>query len=297
MINACEQLIRKEILLSKRTTIKTGGPANYFAQVSNPEELQEILVWARTKKLDIFRLGNGSNIVVSDAGLPGVTILYKAKKPQYSMDTNIITVHSGTSWPSIARKTAKEGYRGLEMGYGIPGLIGGSICMNAGIPDGNISDCLISVKVANTRTGNIFKMAKNEMDFGFRHSLFLEDPELIILEAVFKLYRDQNRSVVTDMEDRMKQRLKKQPYSEPSAGCMFRRTDQILPGKLIEESGCKGLRIGGAEVSIKHSNFIINLGNATSNDVWLLLQEVRKRVHDKYGVELTNEVQFIGEFT
>ena len=190
---------------------------------------------------------------------------------------------------------ARVGLRGLEAGYGIPGTIGGAVCMHAGIPEQTIGDRLRDVRVMRVSNGREYLFTRRQMRFGDRTSRILADADLAVVSARFDLEPDDPGRIVAEMKAAMQRRRAAQPYEIPNAGCMFRRQPGVLPGQLIDTCGLKGLRIGGAEVSARHANFIVNTGGATAADVRALSDEVIRRVRAATGVELTREIQFVSD--
>lgn len=292
-----EPVFEKEMAFSRLTTMRTGGRPEYFVRPSSFVELANALSWAKSRGMEVFCLGNGSNVVVSDSGLPGLTVSMVPRMSSYRLDGKELVVQAGALWPWIVRKMILLGLGGIECGAGIPGSMGGALAMNAGTPGCFISDAFVSAKVVRKSDGRCFNMSAAEMEFGEKSSILLEDTNLIVTEMKFHLYPNSPARLAEEMVKRLKIRRGKQPQELANAGCIFRRDGDILPGRLIDKADCKGMRVGRAEVSKKHANFIVNHGGATSADIWKLKEIVRERVRERFGVELSFEVRFIGDYS
>lgn len=274
--------------MSKHTTFRTGGNADFYITPDSIDELEEILKIDR----NIFIIGNGSNLLVSDKGIRGIVISLK-KLNKFEIKDEIITVDAGTQIGKLANAAAENGLSGLEFACGIPGTLGGAIFMNAGAYGGEIKDILISSTYLDKKTLEI-KTIK-EHDFKYRSSIYAETLDAIILSATLKLNYGIKEEIYAKMQENMQSRNSKQPVNMPCAGSTFKRQEGIIAAKLIDEAGLKGYKIGGAEVSTLHAGFVINSGNATSKDILDLIEYIKKKVKEKYDVELEPEVKFIGE--
>jgi UDP-N-acetylmuramate dehydrogenase len=290
-------LFEKNVPFSKLTTFRTGGPAALLFRPKTAAALAEALSWAKGQGAAVFMLGNGSNLVVSDKGLPGLTVTLKPHMNRLRIDGREVELEAGVLWPKAAMKTARAGLSGLHGGVGIPGTIGGAVFMNAGIPENRISDYLAKVTVMRTSDQKIFTIPKTEAGFDERYSRFQEETDLVILAATFRLPPEKPEILRRKMRGLMEKRRARQPLSKPSAGCIFRRDGEHLPGRIIDQAGLKGLSSGGAMVSPVHANFIVNAGGASSADIYRLMREVRERIQTSQGITLCPEVQFVGRFT
>ncbi len=274
-------------LLKEFTTFGIGGPAQYFIEVSSICALQEVIRFCHDKKLRYFVLGKGSNSLFSDQGYQGVIILNKIRFLEEKEGE--FHVGAGYSFSLLGSQTARKGWEGLEFASGIPGSVGGAVFMNAGASGSEAFKTLTEVTFVN-ETGEVEILAKSALIWGYRHTCFHERKGAIAA-ARFQLK--------SSLEARKKQlslidyRTKTQPYSDLSAGCVFRNTPSVSAGKLIQECGLKGYSIGGAQVSSMHANFIVNKQSATAADVLNLAHYVQKTVHQKTGHFLEMEIRVI----
>ena len=276
--------------LKKHNTFKTGGAADRFILINNVEELKKVLSFLKENNLKYFILGKGSNLLFDDEGYRGVIISMDNIKG-LSVDGEYITAFSGETLTKTANFALSNSLSGMEFAHGIPGSVGGGVYMNAGAYDGCISDILVSSTYMDEK-GNIFEITNEDHEFSYRHSFF-SDKNHIILSSKFKL-KPHNADLIKEKMDDLKQRrISKQPLEFPSAGSTFKRPEGYFAGALIEQSGLRGKKIGGAMVSEKHCGFIINYDNATTNDVLQLIDYVKKTVYEKFGVNLECEVKYI----
>ncbi len=279
--------------MSAHTTFKTGGTAEVFVELSNADELREVLR-ILGKNEPFCLIGNGSNLLVSDSGIKGA-VLHLAKgfdEIKVCGDTLICGAASPLS--RIARAAYENGLTGFEFAAGIPGSLGGAVVMNAGAYDGEMKNVVESVTLMDYE-GNTAEKSADEMRFSYRRSI-LKEEKLIVLCAVIKLGHGDKREIKEKMDDFAARRRDKQPLEYPSAGSAFKRPEGYFAAKLIEDAGLKGFRIGGAMVSEKHAGFVVNAGNAASADIYALIREVQKRVRDNSGVCLETEVICLGDF-
>ncbi len=283
--------------LSKHTSFRIGGPAAFYAIVENPSELKDVIRVCREEKADHYLLGNGTNVLAPDEGYDGVVIRLGGTFNEISISENIndgsalVTAGAGVSMAQLAMYALKKGFTGLEFAHGIPGSVGGGIYMNAGAYGSEIGNCLVSVG-ALTPDGDIVELKKDELELGYRTSRFTKGDE-IILDGTFYLKVYPRIPIRTMMEEYKKKRNEKQPLDLPSAGSTFKRPEGGFAGKLIEEAGLKGFRIGGAAVSEKHAGFIVNVGEASAKDVLELIETVKKRVFENSGIMLEPEIKII----
>lgn len=279
--------------MSKHTTFKIGGPADYFVSPASPQEIAAVVNAARAEYVPITILGNGSNVLVRDKGIRGLVIKISRDMGYVRHVENIVVAGAGALLAGVARHAADFGLSGMEFAIGIPGSIGGAVYMNAGAYDGEMKQ-VVSAVDAVWPDGTIQKFLLKDLEFNYRHSVF-QKSDCIICEVELTL-RLGNRNAIEDkMKDYTSRRITKQPVELPSAGSTFKRPNGYFAGTLIEQTGLKGLTIGGAQVSQKHAGFIVNAGGATAGDVLNLIAEVQKRVADRFGVHLHPEVKILGE--
>lgn len=273
--------------LSKLSTFGIGGPARFFIEVQKVEELQALMTYCGTQQLPFFVLGKGSNSLFDDRGFDGLVILNKIGFCQF--DWPLVHVGAGYSFSLLGAQTARKGWAGLEFASGIPGSVGGAIYMNAGASGAETCESLIEVTFINDK-GQIEILKRDQIEFSYRFSSFQKRLGAIA-SAKFLLHPSE--------EARKKQlgiveyRTRTQPYGDKSAGCVFRNPESHSAGALIQQSGLKGTRIGGAEVSTLHANFIVNKGGATSQDILKLAALVKNTVKEKTGVEMEMEIRCI----
>ena len=281
--------------MSKHTTFRVGGNADYYVSVKNEEEAVNVVRLLLANRINYYFIGNGSNLLVSDDGFRGCIIEIGKDFSNVSVDGNVITAEAGALIVKVAREAYNNSLTGLEFASGIPGTVGGAVCMDAGAYGGEIKDVVKTVRLFNTETGEIIEKTTDEMSFSYRHSVCKEEP-LIVLSAVFELKEGDKDSIKVVMDELREKRTSKQPLEYPSAGSTFKRPEGYFAGKLIEDAGLKGYTVGGAQVSEKHSGFVINKGDATAADIMTLINNVRDIVKDKFDVVLEPEVCMIGEF-
>ena len=294
--------------MCKHTSFKVGGPARYFAKAENAEDLKAAIKLAREKGLPYFVLGNGTNLLVSDNGYDGVVITLAGDFSAIEdLGNGAFKVGAAVPLGRFARTTLKQGFAGIHKLAGIPGTLGGAIYMNAGAYGQEIGSCCTMV-TALDESGNVHEIPANDCGFGYRQSIFQKN-KAIILSATFQLpAASAEGKTVADLEaelaECMAKRKASQPLNMPNAGSTFKRLDkgaadtptQIAPGYYIEQAGLKGQRIGGAEVSTLHANFIVNAGGATANDIKQLSEFVQQKVAEKFGIQLKREIILLGNF-
>ena len=277
--------------MSKHTSFKTGGPADYFVCPENLDELKRVIGILKSNNINYVVFGKGSNMLVSDMGIDGA-VIYMGSFSQIKSDGNIITAGCGAGLSSIALNAFENSLTGFEFASGIPGTLGGAAFMNAGAYGNEMKDVIKWVRAIDDDLNEV-KLFNNELGFGYRKSL-ISEKKLIIVEGCIELEEGEKDEILARMEELNKSRREKQPLNFPSAGSTFKRPEGYFAGKLIEESGLKGKSIGGAKVSEKHAGFIINTGNATTNDILELIKYCQNKVFEKFSVELVPEVRIIG---
>lgn len=277
--------------MREHTTFRIGGPAKMFATV-NEEQLALLIRKAEELYIPYIVVGNGSNLLVSDAGYPGL-IIKIADAPVRMLDTCTLEASAGTSLARLAVAAAEAGLTGLEFAHGIPGTVGGAVMMNAGAYDGQISDVLVSSCCYDGAERQFLKLEKDAHLFTYRHSSYMEHPCRVVTSAIFRLQPGNKDAIRAKMSELNSRRREKQPLEFPSAGSTFKRPEGHFAGKLIEDCGLKGYRIGGAQVSEKHAGFVINAGGATCQDVVQLMEYIEQQVYQRFAIRLEREVRVI----
>jgi len=292
--------MRFEETLAPYSSFKIGGPAEVFVEPDTQKDLIDLIVYASRRGIAYFILGKGTNLLISDRGIRGI-VISMAGFTKITRDENFISAFAGVSLKALCEFAQKEGLSGLEFACGIPGSVGGAVFMNAGAYGGEIKDVLYCSKclvpqLEHLQSSNpILHLRANEHDFSYRKSA-LQTRSLIQLSSVFKLSYDDPAAILSRMRDFDVQRSDKQPIDLPSAGSVFKRPAGHFTGKLIDDCGLRGYRIGDAAVSSKHCGFIVNLGKATAQDVQDLIRYVQDTVYQRYGVKLQTEIRQVGEF-
>lgn len=279
-------------LLSNHSSFKIGGPARILAKPSGADQIQSLVELARRFGIPYLVLGNGSNVLFDDRGYRGLVIKLGKNFSAYKIEGNQVWAQAGALLSKVCKKAARKNLKGVEFGTGIPGSVGGGVVMNAGAYDGELKDVIRRVKVLD-EDGHIITYTNEEMRFGYRTSRVYEE-HLIVLEMEMELEQGEEKEIWDKIDDFTSRRWTKQPIDLPSAGSTFKRPPGRYAGQLIQEAGCKGLRFRDAQVSDKHSGFIVNRGQASGEDVRTLIRLVQKRVRDQFGIELEPEVKIIG---
>ena len=287
--------IKKDEIMAKHTSFKVGGKADILIKIKTIEELQYILKYVKEKEIPLTIIGNGSNLLVKDNGIRGITIKldFNEIDIEENKDKFIITVGAGVKVAMLAIMFQKKEIAGFEFAGGIPGTMGGAIRMNAGAHGKEMKQIVNTVTCIN-KEGEIQTLRNEEIDFSYRHSRF-KDEEDIIISAKLELEKGKFEDIKEKMDEYKKTRTEKQPLDMPSAGSTFKRGTNFITAKLIDESGLKGYTIGGAQVSLKHAGFIVNTGNATAKDILELIDYIIKVVYEKFGKIIELEVEVIGE--
>lgn len=280
--------------MKQHTTFRIGGPADYFLVPGTGEEVGRIIRICKDTGTPYFILGNGSNLLVGDGGYRGAVIQVYRNMSAVTVEGNVITAQAGALLSAVAAAAKNASLTGFEFAGGIPGTAGGAVVMNAGAYGGEMKDVLTEVTVMDTE-GNIFTIPAEKLELGYRTSI-IKKAGYIVLEAKIRLAEGDPDAIRERMKELTIQRTTKQPLEYPSAGSTFKRPEGYFAGKLVMDSGLRGYRVGGAQVSEKHCGFVINAGGATARDVRTLMDNVRDIVYEKYGVTLEPEVKFLGEF-
>lgn len=293
-----EKIDRKRILkdekMSKHTSLKIGGEADYFIKVQNIEELKYVLKVAHKRNIPVQIVGNGTNLLVKDGGIEGfvVKLEFNDFKVKKANNETLIVAGAGLSLATLSVIAVKEEVTGLEFLSGIPGTIGGAVRMNAGAYGGEMKDVVVKTKYM-TYDGKVKTLNLDEHEFEYRKSIFSR-MDGIILETTIKAKHGNKKDIEAKIKEYSAARKEKQPLEYPNAGSTFKRNGDVLTAKLIDEAGLKGYSIGDAEVSEKHAGFIINKGKATAKDVLDLVEHIKKVIKEKFNQDIELEILVIG---
>ncbi|MDP4738002.1 MAG: UDP-N-acetylmuramate dehydrogenase [Cyanobium sp. MAG_216] len=293
---SCHPALRQGVGLQPFTTWKVGGPAEWFAEPGEVDELVSLAAWAQAQGLSLRCIGAGSNLLIADSGLPGLTICNRRLQgSRLDAASGLVEAEAGEPIPTLARKAARLGLSGLEWAVGIPGTVGGAVVMNAGAQGGCTAEWLHSVRLLDpANPAKPFELKARELDFAYRHSR-LQAEAWIVLAATFQLEAGHDPAAITSHTSaNLHSRTSTQPYQQPSCGSVFRNPEPQKAGQLIEALGLKGLQIGDAQVSPIHANFIVNIGQASASDIDALIAEVQRRVLASHGLSLHPEVKRLG---
>ena len=293
------KIVRKEQILEeepmkKHTTFRIGGPAEYLILPQTTEEIADVIKLCRQEEIPWYIVGNGSNLLVADEGVRGVVIQLLRNFNQIQVEGCQIRMQAGAQNAAVAKRALDASLTGFEFAAGIPGTIGGAVVMNAGAYGGEMKDILKEVTVLDPN-GMIRTIPAEELELGYRTSIIARKG-YVVLEAVIVLKTGDPKEIKAVMDELKEKRVTKQPLEYPSAGSTFKRPEGYFAGKLIQDSGLKGYSVGDAQISEKHSGFVINRGNASAKDVLSLIEHVQETVKEKFGVHLETEVKRIGEF-
>ncbi len=279
--------------MNRHTTFRVGGPARRYYIAETPADVREVVFLCEKSGEQLYVIGNGSNLLVSDRGIDGVVLEMGEKFSKITLDGNTVYAEAGAKLSALANFAMKNSLSGLVPLSGIPGTVGGAVMMNAGAYGGEIADHFLYADVLCN--GEFTKIEKDEMQFGYRHSLCM-DENMIVLGAAFELENGDCKTIAAEMQELAKRRREKQPLEYPSAGSTFKRPEGYFAGKLIMDAGLAGKTVGGACVSEKHCGFILNKEHGTAGDIYNLIRLVQDEVHRQFGVTLETEVQLIGDF-
>ncbi len=277
--------------LAKHTHFGIGGGASAYIEVSTVNELAALARFHRKWEVPVAVIGRGSNLLVSDKGFKGIGVRLIGELVKLEVDEDVVTVGAGLSLPRLSKVMSKSGLSGVEFALGIPGTVGGALIMNAGAWGSSFGDVVTDVTVMRD-TGELVTLTHDEANFEYRHSGL--DAYFCVVGATLKLQLGDVDTITTQMNALFKQKTDTQPFAEENAGCMFKNPPGDSAGRLIDVSGLKGYRIGGAEVSTVHGNFILNIDNATAEDVLNLVAHIQKQVREKTGISLQTEVKRLG---
>ena len=282
--------------MRKHTNFKIGGNADVFVIAKNIEEIKCVIKFSKENNILLTILGNGSNVLVSDKGIRGIVLQVGTKEIKIEKQKNaLVEVEAGVMLGALAQVLLKQSISGFEFAAGIPGSIGGAIRMNAGAYGGEIKDIIVSADVLD-RSGRLISLSRDELELGYRTSC-IAAMDYIVVSAVFRLQKGDTDTIKALIKELAVKRRAKQPLEYPSAGSTFKRPQGFFAAKLIEDAGLKGVSVGGAMVSEKHSGFVVNTGNATAKDVCMLTDMVKDKVKQQSGVDLELEVIKLGDFS
>mgnify|MGYP000733546499 FL=1 len=279
--------------MSKYTTMRVGGPCDCIVFPDEISKIKEVIDFCKNENITFFVIGNGSNLLVKDEGIHGVVIKLGHRFGKIELDGEYILSYAGATMPTLSQLAKKNSLKGLEFACGIPGTIGGGVKMNAGAYGSQISDILYEVTYMDEKE-EIKTIKNKDCSFGYRKSIFTINPNYVILSAKFKLERGNIDEIENKMKENSLARKAKQPLEYPNFGSVFKRPEGYFVGKLVDDAGLRGYKIGGAQVSTKHTGFIVNVDNATCKDVLDLIGYVQTTVYNKFNVKLTPEVIIIG---
>lgn len=278
--------------MSKHTTFRCGGPARFFVRASNAADITAAINAAEKADTPWWIVGCGSDLLVSDAGLPGVVIEIGERMAHISIDESVVRVQAGATNEAVAQAALEAGLTGYEFASGIPGSVGGAAIMNAGAYDGEFKDVAASVSCLFP-DGTVREIPAEKADWSYRHSM-MSDEGLVVLGATLQLAAGNKEDIRAKMDDLAQRRSSKQPLEMASAGSTFKRPEGYYAGKLIQDAGMQGHSVGDAQVSTKHAGFVVNTGNATAADVLQVIRDVQAAVADQFGVTLETEVRMWG---
>ncbi|MDQ0169387.1 UDP-N-acetylmuramate dehydrogenase [Paenibacillus tundrae] len=284
--------LRSNEPLKDHTYVKVGGYADTLIHPTTTEEIVNVVQIAKSHQIPLTIIGKGSNVIIKDKGIRGVTMSL-SQFDQIKVHEDTIIAQSGANIIDVSRAALDHGFTGLEFACGIPGSTGGAIYMNAGAYGGQVDDVVESADVI-TRDGQRMTMSREDMKLSYRNSIF-KDNEYIILEVTFRLQKGDKEAIAAKMKELTMLREAKQPLEYPSCGSVFKRPEGHFVGKLIQDCNLQGTRIGGAEISLKHAGFIINADHATAQDYQELIDLIKETVYAKFNVQLETEVIFLGE--
>lgn len=279
--------------LSKHTSFKIGGPADFFVKPKNKEQVSAVVDYCEKNSVPLLPLGKGSNVLVSDDGINGVVMYFGSDFGKIELiDENTIYCEAGAGLAALCNFALENELTGLEFAYGIPGSVGGAVFMNAGAYGGEIKDVIVYADHVD-KNGKAGKFTGEELEMSYRHSVY-SGKEYFITGAAFKLKKGEKAEIKAKMDDLIGRRFDKQPMDKPSAGSTFKRPEGAFASALIDQCGLKGYRVGGAEVSTKHAGFVVNIGGATCEDVLRLIKDVQEKVKNDTGFFLEPEVEILG---
>ncbi|ADU75160.1 MAG TPA: UDP-N-acetylmuramate dehydrogenase [Hungateiclostridium thermocellum] len=290
---AGQENVKLDEPMKNHTSFKVGGPADILVTPVSVSQLSQILKLCKNKSVPVFVMGNGTNLIVRDKGIRGVVVKIFDNLNQFTVKDDIITAYAGILLSRVSTIAYENGLTGLEFACGIPGTLGGAVAMNAGAYGGEMKDVVVETEYMD-KDGEIRVVRDDGHQFGYRTS-FIQKNSGIVIKTSMKLKKGNKEEIKALMDDLTQRRQEKQPLEMPSAGSIFKRPEGYFAGKLIEDCGLRGHRIGGAEVSQKHCGFIVNTGDAKAKDILDLIEYIRNTVKMKFGVDMQTEVRIVGE--
>ena len=291
-----DNLIQSQISLASQTSYKVGGDAQWYAAPKNWNELEASFEWYQSRDIPLTLLGAGSNLLISDRGLPGLVLSTRHFRGyEFDSETGILVADAGEAVAKLAWKAAKRGFKGLEWAVGIPGTVGGGVVMNAGAHTSCMADILVSATVL-APGGTIVELKPEELAYSYRTSN-LQGGDRLVVRATMQLEPGYTKAEIMELSNQnWTQRKTTQPYHLPSCGSVFRNPQPHAAAKLIEQLGLKGHKIGDAQIAHRHANFILNCGTATAKDIFELIRYAQEKVEYHWSVSLEPEVKLLGEF-
>jgi len=278
--------------MKELTSLKIGGLADFFVIPEDVDDLKAVLDFCTQEKISFLVIGNGSKLLVQDEGFKGVVIKLGEGFKKIKNESEELIVGAGVNLSSLIDFTAKKGLSGLESLIGIPGTLGGAVVRNASAFGESLSQRIIWAKVLD-RNNSGFTLSRKDMDFNYRTSIFLKNKDLVLVEVKLSLPFDSKEKIISRLKETNRKKIQTQPLSFPSAGCIFKNPSFYSAGYLIQSTGCLGMRVGDAQVSFQHGNFIINRGDAQAKDIIQLMEKIRKKVKEKFNILLEPEVEII----
>ena len=279
--------------MKNHISFKVGGPTDFLLKPKTEDEIKRLIEFLKNENIPYIVVGNGSNLLVKDGGIRGVVIKIADNFNKFEIEDTKVVAQSGALLSFMGKAILNKSLTGFEFAAGIPGTLGGAIAMNAGAYGGEMKDIVKSVRLMDSK-GNIIELSNKEMEFEYRRSL-ISKSDYIVLSAIMELKEGNFDEIKGYMKELTKSRVTKQPLNLPSAGSTFKRPEGHFAAKLIEDSGLKGLTLGGARVSEKHSGFVVNIGDAKAKDIIELINVVKSTVYSKFGVMLEEEVKILGD--
>ncbi|MGP1382642.1 MAG: UDP-N-acetylmuramate dehydrogenase [Thainema sp.] len=291
----CE--LRSQVSLAGLTSLRIGGPAEWYLSPRRLDDVQAGIIWAREQQIPITFLGAGSNLLISDRGLPGLVIgMRHLRDISFDPETGQVTASAGVPIARLAWQAAERGWRGLEWAVGIPGTVGGAVVMNAGAHGAETANILVHTHVIQP-DNQMTVLLPDELGFRYRTSS-LQGQQQLVTQATFQLRPGFDpQAVLKDTTEDLNQRRTAQPYHLPSCGSVFRNPGSQAAGWFVEKTGLKGYQLGQAQVAQQHANFILNLGGATAADVFRLISHIQEQVEQRWSVQLKPEVKMLGDFS
>lgn len=288
--------LRSGAPLASLTSFRVGGPAEWYVAPRRLEDLQASFEWAKSEGLPLTLLGAGSNLLVSDRGLPGLVICTRhLRQTEFDPDSGTVTAGAGEPIARLAWQAAERGWQGLEWAVGIPGTVGGAVVMNAGAHRSDTAEMLLNIQTLSP-DGSLEKLMPQDLGFNYRTSN-LQGSHRLVTQATFQLKPGADpKQVYKDTTEHLERRRRSQPYHLPSCGSVFRNPESHAAAWLIEQIGLKGYKVGGAQVAERHANFILNCGGAKASDIFQVIRHVQMQVESHWALCLEPEVRILGEF-